>query len=162
MATATPRPVHTSTICQGGTACQAQGVDRRLGDFFTIEIDNAGHVWAGYSDTAEGGATALPGFVHQKGGIPFVKQKATNRPGGGGSTDVPDGDDQGGSGEGEDPDDEVAGESVGSDGDAEVAAAAEEPATLAATGITVLKFVAIAFVLMLVGWAIRRRTATEG
>jgi hypothetical protein len=69
--TATPKPMHSSTICQGGTACQAMAIDRRLGDFFTIEIDNDGHVWAGYSDTAQGGATALPGFVRQVGGPSF-------------------------------------------------------------------------------------------
>ncbi|MDQ3958400.1 MAG: glycoside hydrolase, partial [Actinomycetota bacterium] len=74
VATATPRAVHTSTICQGGTICQAELVDRRLGDFFTIEIDNSGHVWGGYSDTAEGGAVALPGFVHQSGGPLLVRQ----------------------------------------------------------------------------------------
>ena len=160
--TATPRPVHTSTICQGGTICQAEGVDRRLGDFFTIEIDNSGHVWAGYSDTAEGGATALPGFVHQNGGIPFIKQKAPSSPGGGnapapgsdgGGTEEPDEDDDEG--------DEVAGDSLSQGGDTEVAAAAEEPATLATTGVTVLKFVAVALGLMLLGWAIKRRTTNN-
>ena len=70
-AVATPKPVHTGTICMGGTVCQAQAIDRRLGDFFTIEIDNTGHVWGGYSDTSEGGATALPGFVRQSGGPTF-------------------------------------------------------------------------------------------
>ena len=159
--TATPRPVHTSTICQGGTICQAEGVDRRLGDFFTIEIDNSGHVWAGYSDTAEGGATALPGFVHQNGGIPFIKQKAPSNPGGG-NAPAP-----GGAGEGneqpggtEEDGDDVAGDSL-SQGDTEVAASAEEPATLATTGITVLKFVALALGLMLAGWALKRRTTNN-
>ena len=159
--TATPRPVHTSTICQGGTICQAEGVDRRLGDFFTIEIDNSGHVWAGYSDTAEGGATALPGFVHQNGGIPFIKQSVPHTPGGGSGPGR--GGDDGGSAQpedGEDEGDEVAGDSL-SQGDTEVAAAAEEPATLATTGLTVLKFVAVALGLMLVGWAIKRRTTSN-
>lgn len=158
--TATPRAVHTSTICQGGTACQAQKIDRRLGDFFTIEIDNSGHVWAGYSDTAEGGATALPGFVHQSGGIPFVKQKAAggNGPGSGprgGTPEQPSENDDDDTTE----DDEVAGDSIGSGGGDEVAASAEEPSTLATTGMAVMKFVALALGLMLVGWAIKRRAA---
>lgn len=36
---ATPEPVHVGTVCQGGTICQAELVDRRLGDYFTIDID---------------------------------------------------------------------------------------------------------------------------
>jgi len=156
--TATPRPVHTSTICQGGTICQAQLIDRRLGDFFTIEIDNSGHVWAGYSDTAEGGATALPGFVHQSGGIPFIKQKAS----GGGPVDPvgPGGNPGGNQNEQEaPPEDEVAGDTTSSGGgDTDVAAAAKEPSMLAATGMAVLKFVALALGLIVVGWVIKRRS----
>jgi hypothetical protein len=72
-AVATPKPMHTGTICSGGTVCQAQAIDRRLGDFFTIEIDNTGRVWGGYSNTMEGGATALPAFVRQSGGPSFGK-----------------------------------------------------------------------------------------
>jgi YHS domain-containing protein len=72
-ATATRRPVHRGTICQGGTVCQAMGIDRRLGDFFTIEIDKTGAMWAGYSDTRQGGAVALPGFVRQSGGASFLR-----------------------------------------------------------------------------------------
>ncbi|MEA2499179.1 MAG: hypothetical protein QOH26_1584, partial [Actinomycetota bacterium] len=70
-AVATPKRMHTGTICSGGTACQAQAIDRRLGDFFTIEIDNTGRVWGGYSNTTQGGATALPAFVRQSGGPSF-------------------------------------------------------------------------------------------
>lgn len=73
-AVATPKPVHKGTICQGGTVCQAEKVDRRMGDFFTIEIDNTGRVWGGYSNTKKGGATALPGFVRQSGGPRFIKR----------------------------------------------------------------------------------------
>jgi hypothetical protein len=69
---ATPDPIHQGTICNGGTICQAEGVDRRLGDFFTIEIDNTGRVWIGYPDTRMGGAIALPGFVRQEGGPRFI------------------------------------------------------------------------------------------
>jgi hypothetical protein len=71
---ATPEPVHRGTICQGGTICQAQLVDRRMGDYFTIEIDGEGRMWAGYSDTRQGGAVALPGFVRQSGGPLFRGQ----------------------------------------------------------------------------------------
>lgn len=72
VSTATPDPVHHGTICNSGTVCQAQGVDRRLGDYFTVEIDNTGRMWAGYSDTRQGGAVALPGFVRQSGGPVLV------------------------------------------------------------------------------------------
>ena len=72
VAVMTPDPVHTGTICEGGTICQAQAVDRRLGDFFTISIDGTGHVWAGYSDTREGGGVALPGLTRQAGGPRFT------------------------------------------------------------------------------------------
>lgn len=68
VSTATPDPVHRGTICNSGTVCQAQGIDRRMGDYFTVEIDNTGRMWAGYSDTRQGGAVALPGFVRQSGG----------------------------------------------------------------------------------------------
>jgi hypothetical protein len=71
-AVATPDPVHRGTICQGGTACQAQGIDRRLGDFFTIEIDKRGLMWGGYSDTRQGGSVALPGLVRQRSGPRFL------------------------------------------------------------------------------------------
>jgi hypothetical protein len=70
--TATPKPIHTGTVCMGGTVCQAQLIDRRLGDFFTIEIGPDGHLWAGYSDTRHGGAVALPGLVRQVGGPSFL------------------------------------------------------------------------------------------
>ncbi len=68
---ATPDPIHSGTMCQGGTTCQAQLIDRRLGDFFTIEIDSRGRMYAGYSDTSRGGMVALPGFVRQVGGPSF-------------------------------------------------------------------------------------------
>jgi hypothetical protein len=73
-AIATPKAVHKGTICQGGTVCQAQKVDRRMGDFFTIEIDNTGRVWGGYSDTSRGGGVALPGFLRQSGGSRFISK----------------------------------------------------------------------------------------
>jgi hypothetical protein len=68
---ATPNPFHTGTVCMGGTVCQAQLIDRRLGDYFTIDIDNKGAVTAAYSDTRRGGSVALPAFFRQTGGPSF-------------------------------------------------------------------------------------------
>ena len=161
VAEATPRAVHKSTICQGGTACQAQAIDRRLGDFFTIEIDNSGHVWAGYSDTAEGGATALPGFVHQKGGIPFIKQAAQTG-GGGGETPGGGGGNQQGPSSGDEVDDGTTAPGDSGDGADDVAGAEEAaPSALAATGVSILKFLVLAAGLILLGWFIKRRPATK-
>ena len=36
---ATPQPFRVGAICMGGTVCEAQLVDRRLGDYFTIGVD---------------------------------------------------------------------------------------------------------------------------
>ena len=71
---ATPKPIHRGTICNGGTVCQAEGVDRRLGDFFTLDIDTRGRVFVAYPDTRQGGAVCLPGFVRQNEGPRFVEQ----------------------------------------------------------------------------------------
>jgi hypothetical protein len=71
---ATPEPFHVGTVCMGGTICQAQLVDRRLGDYFTIDIDTTGAVVAAYSDTRQGGAVALPAFFRQVGGQSFFKK----------------------------------------------------------------------------------------
>lgn len=70
---ATPEPFHTGTVCTGGTICQAQLIDRRLGDYFVIDIDTNGAVVAAYSDTRQGGAVALPAFLKQTGGTSFNK-----------------------------------------------------------------------------------------
>lgn len=72
---ATPDPIHTGTICQGGTACQATATDRRLGDYFSVEVDNEGMLYAAYSDTRQGGSISLPGFVRQNGGAPLIAPK---------------------------------------------------------------------------------------
>ena len=69
---ATPEPFHVGTVCMGGTVCQAELVDRRLGDYFTIDIDTKGALVAAYSDTRQGGAVALPAFFRQTGGPPFA------------------------------------------------------------------------------------------
>ncbi len=70
---ATPEPFHVGTVCMGGTTCQAELVDRRLGDYFTIDIDTTGALVAAYSDTREGGAVSLPAFFRQTGGTSFLK-----------------------------------------------------------------------------------------
>lgn len=65
-------PFHTGTICMGGTVCQAELVDRRLGDYFSVEVDGSGALVAAYSDTREGGSVALPAFLRQTGGESFL------------------------------------------------------------------------------------------
>jgi hypothetical protein len=77
--TATTEPVHTGTICQGGTTCQAFAIDRRLGDYFSMEVDGTGHMYMGYSDTRIPGAVSLPGFVRQSGGPSLLAPRS--RPG---------------------------------------------------------------------------------
>jgi hypothetical protein len=62
-------------VCTGGTICQAELVDRRLGDYMTIDIDTSGNLVAAYSDTRQGGAVALPAFLKQTGGTIFLKGK---------------------------------------------------------------------------------------
>ena len=72
---ATPEPLHMGTICMGGTICQAQLVDRRLGDYFTIDVDTTGALVAAYSDTRQGGSVALPAFLRQSGGTSFLAKR---------------------------------------------------------------------------------------
>jgi hypothetical protein len=68
------RPIHENFVCQGGTTCVATGQDRRLGDFFTNEVDADGCVLIASGDTTrpapDGGPrpTSLPIFVRQNGG----------------------------------------------------------------------------------------------
>lgn len=66
--TASTTPVHTGTICNGGTACQAAAIDRRLGDYFANTIAADGSVVIAVSDTMSGGATSLPLVIRQVGG----------------------------------------------------------------------------------------------
>lgn len=77
IATATKDPIHTGTICQGGTTCQAMLIDRRLGDYFSVDVDGTGRMYAGYSDTRIPGSVSLPGFVRQQGGPSLLVPKAT-------------------------------------------------------------------------------------
>lgn len=76
---ATPEPFHVGTVCMGGTTCQAMLIDRRLGDYFTIDIDSSGAVVAAYSDTRQGGAVSLPAFLRQTGGSSFTKGQIKSR-----------------------------------------------------------------------------------
>ena len=69
----TPEPFHVDTVCMGGTTCQAFLIDRRLGDYFTIDVDTTGALVFAYSDTRQGGAVALPAFVRQLSGPSFNK-----------------------------------------------------------------------------------------
>jgi len=68
LTTASSEPVHTGTICQGGTVCQAELVDRRLGDYFSIVADLDGFIHVAVSDTRQGGAIALPLHIRQVSG----------------------------------------------------------------------------------------------
>ncbi len=77
---ATAEPFHTGTICMQGTICQAQLIDRRLGDYFAIDIDAQGMMMAAYSDTRRDGAVSLPAFLRQEGGTPFVAAAAPPSP----------------------------------------------------------------------------------
>jgi len=72
-------PFHIGTICMGGTICQAEAVDRRLGDYFTIDVDTTGALVAAYSDTRQGGAVSLPAFLRQTGGPKFAKVKPNGK-----------------------------------------------------------------------------------
>lgn len=67
---------HTGTVCAQGTTCQAQLIDRRLGDYFTIDIDSTGAMVAAYSDTRKPGAVALPAYIRQTGGPSFFAPAA--------------------------------------------------------------------------------------
>ncbi len=69
--TAVGEPIHTGTICQGGTVCQAQAIDRRLGDYFSVEVAGDGNMVIAYSDTRMDGPVALPGFTRQVDGPSF-------------------------------------------------------------------------------------------
>jgi hypothetical protein len=76
------RPIHDSTVCQGGTTCVATGQDRRLGDFLTNATDERGCVMIGTGDTTQpdpitGGPRpiSLPLFVHQNAGTSLTGER---------------------------------------------------------------------------------------
>ena len=77
---ASSRPVHMGTICQGGTLCQAQAIDRRLGDYFANEIDSLGRTYVAVSDTRQGGSVSLPYIMRQTGGPRFIAKPAQQDP----------------------------------------------------------------------------------
>ena len=129
VATMTPDPVHKGTVCQGGTACQATLTDRRLGDYFSVDVDNEGMLYAGYSDTATGGSVSLPGFVRQNGGAPLIADKK------GGGTKPP---------------------KTGGGGTVTPPKKAEQPRTLPTTGLD-LAFPVAAGMLAVAAYAARRR-----
>ena len=54
VAVATPDPIHVGAVCLSGTTCNlntGEGGDRRLGDFFTTEVDPQGRVFLVSADT---------------------------------------------------------------------------------------------------------------
>jgi hypothetical protein len=67
----------TGTVCTGGTICQAEVIDRWLGDYFVIDIDWSGALVAAYFDTRQGGSVALPAFFRQTGGTSFNQGRVT-------------------------------------------------------------------------------------
>jgi MYXO-CTERM domain-containing protein len=76
----TKQPMHTGTVCMGGTTCQATATDRRLGDYFSVDVTRNGMLYAGYSDTRQGGAISLPAFVRQNAGTPLVGTSSVTPP----------------------------------------------------------------------------------
>ncbi len=76
---ASSEPIHTGTICQHGTTCQADLTDRRLGDYFSIEADGDGNLHVAVSDTRQGGAVSLPLHIRQVGG-PTLTAPAPTEP----------------------------------------------------------------------------------
>jgi hypothetical protein len=79
VAQATKNAFHVGQICTNGTACEALGEDRRLGDYFTAAIDDTGALVIGYSDTELGGIAAMPAFVRQSGG-PLLRASSAGLP----------------------------------------------------------------------------------
>ncbi|MBW3620627.1 MAG: glycoside hydrolase, partial [Actinobacteria bacterium] len=65
---ASSEPIHTGTVCNGGTICQAEAVDRRLGDYFANTVAADGMTVVSVSDTRQGGSVALPLAVRQVSG----------------------------------------------------------------------------------------------
>lgn len=62
--------VHHGVVCVQGVTCEAVGIDRRLGEFITLAVDNDGSLLVAYSDTWHNpkSAVARPGFVRQASG----------------------------------------------------------------------------------------------
>ena len=109
LTTASNPAVHKGTICMGGTVCQAELVDRRLGDYFANEIDGQGRTYMSVATTTPeeaGGSVALPLVIRQVDG-PRFRPPLQVDPGGGNGNGNGDGNGDG-SGDGDgtvDPDD---------------------------------------------------------
>ena len=76
------RPIHQGAICTSGTTCEASGIDRRLGDYFTNYLDPNGCQIIATGDTmTPDGVTAkdrpwsLPLFLHQNSGPSLLTGK---------------------------------------------------------------------------------------
>ena len=67
-------PIHRGTICTFGLGCNVfVSGDRRLGDFFTMEVARDGALMIAYGETVTkpSGAISRPAFVLQSGGLDF-------------------------------------------------------------------------------------------
>lgn len=60
--------VTTGGICMDGTICEAEGKDRRLGDFITVIIDHEGLVHVAYGTTTTGHSISSPAYFRETGG----------------------------------------------------------------------------------------------
>jgi hypothetical protein len=75
VANAARRPIHESSVCEGGTTCVVVQKDRRLGDFFTNAVDERGCVTVSSGDTTQTDpisgqpfAISLPIYLRQTSG----------------------------------------------------------------------------------------------
>jgi hypothetical protein len=78
---ASGRPVHVGNICLQGTACNLDtSNDRRLGDYFTVNIDAEGRIFMVVSDTmlrtaaGQPKPVANPLIIRQTGGAPASRR----------------------------------------------------------------------------------------
>jgi hypothetical protein len=82
------RPIHSGSICAGGTTCAADNVvtaeDRRLGDYFTDNLDSRGCLMIATGDTTLTDAVtgmespiSHPLFLRQDGGTSLTGQSCT-------------------------------------------------------------------------------------
>jgi len=81
LSNASGRAIHEGGICDSGTTCVASGQDRRLGDYFTNNLDGRGCVVIASGDTTVPDAvtgqpriTSLPIFIRQNSGPSLTGQ----------------------------------------------------------------------------------------
>jgi hypothetical protein len=55
-------------ICVDGTICEAEGKDRRLGDFITVIVDRDGYAQVAYGTTVTGHSISSPAYVRETDG----------------------------------------------------------------------------------------------